>query len=136
MFPNTMKLVNKCPCTLAFFSVFEPGTKLEPHIGLYKGVMRYHLPIIVPDDFEKCFINVDGNVLHWREGEDLMFDDTFLHHAENNSNERRVVLFLDIKRDFNNIFINMLNSLILKCIKSNDAVKDTVDKANLISTTN
>lgn len=132
-FPKTMKLINSCPCTLAFFSVFEPGTKLRPHYGVYKGVIRYHLPIIVPNEWNKCFINVNGEVLHWKEGEDLMFDDMFLHHAENNTNQQRVVLFLDIKRDFKNFFINMLNNIILKCIKSNDILKDTVQNANKFS---
>ena len=130
MFPKTMELINKCPCTLAFFSVFEPGTKLLPHVGVFKGVLRYHLPLIVPDDWDKCFINVNGHKLHWRLNEDLMFDDMYIHYAENNTNQRRVVLFLDIKRDFKNPFINGLNSLLLKSVKSNDAVKDTVRKAN------
>jgi len=130
LFPKTMKLINSCPCTLAFFSVFEPGTKLKPHVGVYKGVIRYHLPIIIPDDWHKCFINVNGQVLNWKEGEDLMFDDMFLHYAENNTKQQRVVLFLDIKRDFKNFFINIFNTLILGCIKSNDILQDTVSKAN------
>lgn len=39
LFPKTMELINSCPCTLAFFSVFEPEVKLKPHIGVYKGVI-------------------------------------------------------------------------------------------------
>ena len=129
-FPQTMNLINKCPCTLAFFSVLEPGAKLTPHVGIYKGVIRYHLGLIIPDDWQNCFINVNGNVLHWREGENIMFDDMFLHYVENNTSQPRVILFLDIKRDFHNVFINGLNSLFLKYIKSNDALKDTINNAN------
>lgn len=130
LFPITMKLINMCPCTLAFFSVLQPGAKLEPHIGIYKGVIRYHLGLIIPDDKEQCFLNINGTKLHWHEGDDLMFDDMFLHHVENNTNQIRVVLFLDIKRDFHNIFINMINTLFIKIVKTNDALKDTINNAN------
>lgn len=130
-FPTTMNLLNQCPCTLAFFSVLEPGAKLTPHVGIYKGVLRYHLGLIIPQDVNKCFINVDGTKLHWREGNDIMFDDIFMHHVENNTNEPRVILFLDIKRDFHNILLNALNTLSLKFIKSNDILLDTIANVNM-----
>lgn len=129
-FPITMDLINKCPCTLAFFSVLEPHAKLEPHIGIYKGVIRYHLGLIVPEEWDKCFIDIVGNKLYWREGEDLMFDDMFLHYVENKTDQQRVILFLDIKRNFGNIFLNTLNTIFLKFVKSNDALKNTIDNAN------
>lgn len=134
-FPKTMQLINGCPCTLAFFSVFEPGTKLTRHVGLYKGVLRYHLPLIIPDKWDKCFINVNGRVLNWRfdsqdDPMDLMFDDTFLHHAENNTDQKRVILFLDIKRDFKSWWLNTFNTILLRFIRSNDAIDDTLKRAN------
>lgn len=132
-FPKTMELINRCPCTLAFFSVLEPGAKLSPHVGIYKGVIRYHLGLVIPDDCTQCFINVDNNIMHWKEGHDIMFDDTYLHHAENNTNQQRIILFLDIKRDFHNVFLNWVNSLFLKFIKSNDALNDTITNINLNS---
>jgi len=130
LFPQTMHLIKTCPCTLAFFSVFEPGTKLVRHRGVYKGVIRYHLPLIVPDEWDKCFINVNGRVLNWQIGSDLVFDDRFLHHAENNTNQVRVILFLDIKRDFKNPILNFINTIILRIVKSNDILIDTLSKAN------
>jgi beta-hydroxylase len=129
-FPTTKKLIDKIPCTLAFFSIIEPYSKLEPHIGIYKGVIRYHLSLIVPDTPEQCFIDILGQKLYWKEGSDIMFDDTFLHYVENNTNQRRVVLFLDIQRDFKNVFINMLNSILLYFITSNDILNSIVDNAN------
>jgi len=130
-FPLTTKLINLCPCTLAYFSVLKPGATLQPHIGIYKGVIRYHLGLIVPDDWQNCFLQIDCQKLFWQEGSDLMFDDMFVHHVENNTNQTRVVLFLDIKRDFHNIFINGLNTLFLRFIKSNDALTDTINNVNL-----
>ena len=130
-FPTTMSLINQCPCTLAFFSILEPGAKLSPHIGIYKGVIRYHLALIVPNQWEKCFIDVNGKRLYWTEGSDIMFDDMFMHYAENNTNQSRVVLFLDIKRDFNNIFLDSINSIFLKFVKSNDVLNNMVNNINL-----
>ena len=132
-FPKTMDLINKCPCTLAYFSILEPGAKLAPHIGIYKGVIRYHLGLIIPKDRENCFLKVDNKTLHWQEGSDLMFDDMYLHHAENNTAESRIILFLDIKREFSNPIINILNTLMLRFIRSNDAVTDTISNINKFS---
>ncbi len=133
-FPLTRKLINACKeCTLAYFSVLEPGAVLKPHYGIYKGVIRYHLGLIIPDDWENCFIIVDNHKLHWRTGQDIMFDDLFLHHVENNTNQPRVILFLDIQRDFKNPIINMINKLLLYSIKSNDALDDTINNANKLN---
>ena len=129
-FPETMRLVRGAPCTLAFFSILEPGARLAPHEGVYKGVIRYHLGLEVPDDRQNCFIEIGGERLHWREGENLMFDDRFTHHVQNNTDQRRVILFLDIKRDFNNVFVNLLNTVLLRVIRSNDIVASTVRNAN------
>lgn len=133
-FPETIKLINSCPCTTAYFSMLEPGTHIPAHKGVYKGVYRYHLSLIAPRDWHNCFIIVDGKKLHWKEpGNDIMFDDMYLHEVYNNTSERRMVLFLDIKRDFDNPLVNLVNNVMLKFIKSNDVLADTVRKANKVS---
>lgn len=129
-FPKTMELINSCPCTLAYFSILEPGATIHPHVGVYKGVLRYHLGLIIPKNYNDCYIVVDGNKLVWREGMDIMFDDMFEHYVVNRTNEKRVILFLDIKRDFNNILVDMINSILLFFIKSSDELKDTIDNMN------
>jgi aspartyl/asparaginyl beta-hydroxylase (cupin superfamily) len=132
-FPLTLKLINSCPCTLAYFSILEPGAQLEPHVGVYKGVIRYHLGLIIPEDWENCFLEVDNKKLYWHEGSDLMFDDMYEHYAQNNTDQPRIILFLDIQRDFKNVFINNLNKLFLKYIKSNDVLTETIDNINKYS---
>lgn len=132
-FPKTKKLLSKCPCTSAYFSMLEPGTHIPKHKGVYKGVIRYHLGLVVPDDWENCFIDVDGHKLYWHEGKDIMFDDLFDHFVENNTSQQRVVLFLDIRRDFRSLFLNLLNRLMLRYIKCNDALLTAVEKANRLS---
>jgi len=133
-FPETKKLIDSCPCTTAYFSMIEPRSKLTPHVGIFKGVVRYHLSLIAPKDWKNCFIVVDGNKLHWKEpGNAIMFDDMFLHHVENNTDERRVVLFLDIKRDFKSPYLNLFNTIMLKYINCNDALVNTVHIANKLT---
>lgn len=36
---------------------------------------------------------------HWKYGEAVLFDDTYLHEAVNDSDETRVVLFIDVARN-------------------------------------
>jgi aspartyl/asparaginyl beta-hydroxylase (cupin superfamily) len=39
-----------------------------------------------------------GETYYWKNGEGVMFDDVYLHDAHNDSDEVRVVLFLDVAR--------------------------------------
>jgi aspartate beta-hydroxylase len=52
-----------------------------------------HLPLVVPSD---CALRlVDRGEHVWREGELVLFDDTYLHEAWNRSDRTRVVLLMD-----------------------------------------
>jgi len=82
----------------AMFSILEPGTHISRHRGPYKGVLRCHLAIVVPQNEKLCAIQVNGETRFWKEGETLVFDDTFEHEAWNNSDELRAVLFVDFER--------------------------------------
>lgn len=115
--PQTAALVRATPgvCN-AFFSILEPRQYVKPHWGYFKGFVRYHLGVIIPDDNEKqqCWVRVNpdpddnlrrdktlierGEKHHWREGRGVIFDDTNLHDAANESDHVRVVLWLDVVR--------------------------------------
>ncbi len=97
--PKTAALIEKIPgMTTALFSILSPGARLPRHTGPWKGVIRYHLGLMVPEPADECAIEVDGQVAHWREGESMVFDDTFEHSVWNDTIGTRVVLFLDIVR--------------------------------------
>ena len=75
------------------FSILKPGTHILPHYGVTNVRSVMHLPLIVPT---ACALNlIDVGEHHWREGELMMFDDTFQHEAWNRSREIRVVLLMD-----------------------------------------
>ena len=97
--PATAALLAEIPgVTTAFFSILYPHKRLDPHRGPYRGVLRYHLGLVVPEPAEACGISVDGDVRHWAEGRSLLFDDGYEHFAWNESESRRVVLFVDVER--------------------------------------
>jgi beta-hydroxylase len=114
--PKTAALLEKIPgLYTAFFSVLEPHQHIKPHWGYWKGFIRYHLGVIIPDNNRgnKCWIRINpdaqdrneareaieqGMRYFWKNGEAVLFDDTFLHDAANESDQVRVVLFLDLAR--------------------------------------
>ena len=97
--PRTTKLIEQVPgMTTAFFSILSPGKHIPPHRGPYKGVLRYHLGLKVPEPAEKCRIRVADEIVHWEEGESMVFDDTYTHEVWNETDGERAILFLDVKR--------------------------------------
>jgi aspartate beta-hydroxylase len=79
------------------FSVFSPGTHLLPHSGVTNTRVVGHLPLMIPDD---CALRVGGEDHHWREGEVVVFDDTYEHEAWNRSGRTRVVMIFDLWNPF------------------------------------
>jgi aspartyl/asparaginyl beta-hydroxylase (cupin superfamily) len=123
--PITARLVESIPgMNLAFFSIMAPGTHVPPHRGLYKGVLRYHLGLKVPDP-ERCRIRLGDQVLHWREGQSLLFDDTYEHEVWNESNEDRVVLFVDVVRPLDPPW-SWCNQFFLKLVSLSPLAQDGI----------
>ena len=96
--PKTLALLRQIPSIkAAMFASLPPGATLVRHRDPYAGSLRYHLGLVTPNDPE-CFIEVDGQHYHWKDGEAVMFDETFIHHAANKTSHQRVVLFCDVER--------------------------------------
>lgn len=97
--PVTTELVGQVPgISSALFSVFQPGTHLPSHQAPNRGVLRYHLGLIVPEPAGSCQLRVLDDVLAYREGESILFDDTFEHEAWNRAAAPRVTLLLEVDR--------------------------------------
>jgi beta-hydroxylase len=97
--PETAALLDRIPgLTTAFFSILAPGKHIGEHRGPWRGVLRYHLALRVPEPAEQAGISVGGQVAHWREGRSLLFDDGYEHYAWNDTDDVRVVLFADVIR--------------------------------------
>ena len=125
--PRTAALLDRIPgVTSAFFSIMLPRKYLPPHRGPYAGVLRYHLGLIVPDP-EACRIRVGNEIGHWREGESLIFDDTFEHEVWNDTDKVRVVLFVDMVRPLPAL-LAALNRLIIRVIARSALVRPGLEK--------
>ena len=96
--PKTVELVNRIPgVKAAMFALLPPGTTLNPHRDPFAGSLRYHLGLITPNSPD-CHIFVDGQEYFWRDGEDVIFDETCVHWVENKTDMTRVIFFADLER--------------------------------------
>jgi aspartyl/asparaginyl beta-hydroxylase (cupin superfamily) len=124
--PETTRLIETIPgMTTAFFSMLAPGKHLPDHRGAFKGIIRYHLGLRIPEPKDASGIRVGGQVCHWREGESLVFDDTYRHEAWNDTDQTRVVLFVDCMRPLR-FPANLVNRLTIAAIKHSPFVKDGI----------
>ena len=97
--PETGKLLDSIPgLSLAFFSVLAPGMHIKTHRGSYKGVVRCHLGLIVPEPRTDVRMRVGDKMIYWEEGKCVIFDDTHKHEVWNDTNGIRVVLLFDVYR--------------------------------------
>ena len=97
--PETAKLIDQIPgVEVAFFSVLEPGAHLAAHRGAYKGLVRTHLGLVVPEPRERVRMKVGGETIVWEEGRAVTFDDTYRHEVWNETAGVRVVLLIDTPR--------------------------------------
>jgi aspartate beta-hydroxylase len=96
--PETCRVLAQVPNLIqAFFSILEPGKSIPEHEGPYLGYLRYHLGLRVPaDDPPKLVVNRQD--YQWKEGDAVLFDDSWPHSVVNISKDIRAVLIVDVRR--------------------------------------
>ena len=103
--------LEKCPVTAAtiaqvpgiktaLFSILSPGKHIPRHRGVYKGLIRSHLGLIIPGKPGDCRMEINGRSVGWKEGEMLVFDNTYFHEVWNDTDQMRVILMIDFVRPF------------------------------------
>jgi beta-hydroxylase len=93
--PETFKIISQIPNLITVdFSLLPANTKILPHKGYSRMILRSHLPLVVPQG--DLGIKVNGITKKWVEGQLISFDDSLTHEAWNNSNEDRIVMMIDI----------------------------------------
>lgn len=111
--PNTWRLVRRIPgLKTAMFSILEPGKHIPAHRGPYNGVLRLHLGLVVPQPPERVRMRVGSDIVYWEEGRALIFDDAYEHEVWNDTDELRVVLFIDFAKPLG-FPANLVNRLLL-----------------------
>ena len=79
------------------FAMLPAGGELGKHRDPYAGSLRYHLGLVTPNS-DECFIVVDDERYSWRDGEHVVFDETYMHYAHNDTDQDRIIFFADIAR--------------------------------------
>jgi beta-hydroxylase len=119
--PRTVALLSSIPGLKgAMFATLSPGARLNDHRDPFAGSLRYHLGLVCPTHPGACRIVVDGIELTWRDGEDFLFDETYVHYAENTTNQTRIILFCDIERPLHTRLMRAVNRWV-----SNRVIKET-----------
>jgi beta-hydroxylase len=70
----------------------------------------------VTPNSDACRIFVDGEQYAWRDGEDVVFDETFIHRAENRTDVGRIILFCDIARPVRTPVMRALDHLLRRYV--------------------
>tara|TARA_R110002124_G_scaffold114222_3_gene268788 strand:+ start:354 stop:1139 length:786 start_codon:yes stop_codon:yes gene_type:complete len=122
--PATAELVRQIPdLNSAFFSILEPGAVIPRHRGVTHGLVTCHLGLIIPDRPEDCVIQIEYTDCFWEAGKWLVFDDSQYHEVHNRSDQRRVILLIQVKRPMR--FLGRLaNDLAIWGIRRSPFVQD------------
>jgi aspartyl/asparaginyl beta-hydroxylase (cupin superfamily) len=96
--PQTAAVLDRIPGLLsAFFSILDPGKCVPAHNGPHFFYLRYHTAFLVPRE-KPPRIKVKDQYYTWKERESVLFDDSWAHEVENQSESTRVVLVVDVIR--------------------------------------
>lgn len=126
--PETTRLIESITgMKTAFFSILAPRKLIPEHRGPYTGVLRYHLGLIVPSRKEACRIRVGSEFAHWEEGRSLVFDDAYPHQVWNDTDEERVVLFVDFARPLP-FPVSVLNEAMIRLFSRSGFIQEIVEK--------
>lgn len=132
--PKTIELLKTVPgINGAMFTLLPKDGRLNPHRDPYAGSLRYHLGLITPNS-EKCRIYVDGILYYWKDGEDVLFDETYIHSAKNETDMDRIILFCDVERPLRNKVVTQINRLFSKYLVSESATQNLeTDRVGVIN---
>ena len=122
--PRTVELLRSIPSVHgAMFALMAPQSAVGKHRDPFAGSLRYHLGLVTPNS-DECRIFIDGNQYSWRDGEDLVFDETYVHHFENRTDETRIILFCDFERPIRNPAMRAFNHWVMAKILPLTATKN------------
>ena len=110
--PRTVELVQSIPSVNAALFAMMPGkSKLGEHRDPFAGSLRYHLGLITPNS-DDCRIYIDGTPYSWRDGQDIMFDETYIHSVNNDTDQDRIILFCDVARPVRTPVVRAINRFV------------------------
>lgn len=122
--PTSVALLDQLPTVhAAMFSLIGPRSRLGRHRDPLAASLRYHLGLVTPNS-GACRILVDGVPYAWRDGEGVLFDETYLHWVENDTDETRIVLFCDVERPLRWRFATAVNRWVIRHVAPSTAARN------------
>ena len=122
-FPILTKLIKGMPSVYnCWISILDKDTHIPGHRGPLKSFIRYHMGLKVNKN-KKAFINCGGKIHRWENGKGVCFDDMYYHYVKNNTGSERIVLFIDVRRRFENKIMKFINNSIISLISNNLVIK-------------
>ncbi|MEM6935187.1 MAG: aspartyl/asparaginyl beta-hydroxylase domain-containing protein [Pseudomonadota bacterium] len=126
--PNSVAVLKQLPGLKgAMFAMLPGGGQLMRHRDPFAGSLRYHLGLVTPNN-DDCRIFVDGQMYAWRDGEHVLFDETYIHWAENQTDSDRIILFCDIERPMSNRFAQWFNHLFGRLVMAASSSRNHPDE--------
>ena len=120
--PTIAALLEEAPEVVsATFSYLAPGKHIPEHRGPFRGILRFHLMLSMPNDASgvpACVMNIDGVPYRLGDGESLLWDDTYPHEVWNRSEHVRIALLLDVWRKDMPADVELLSQTILLAAKA------------------
>lgn len=98
--PKTCKLLKNIKgINLAGFSLLKPHSFIKPHIdntGIDNNSLGIHFGLIIPEsEKKKNFLIVNNKKIYEDNFKLFGFDSNYIHSAENNSKQDRIILYID-----------------------------------------
>jgi aspartate beta-hydroxylase len=119
--PTTAALLAQTPevlsCAISFLA---PGKHIPVHRGPFRGILRFHLMLSMPNDETgqpACVMEIDGEPYRLAEGTSLLWDDTFPHEVWNRSTETRIALLLDVRRTNMPLHLKLATAILVAVVR-------------------
>lgn len=119
--PVLTRLLAECPeVKSAAVSFLAPRKHIPPHRGPFRGIMRFHLGLVIPkqaDGRPATIMMINHEERRIADGECMLWDDTFEHEVMNNSDQPRVALLLDVWRPQMPLDMEILSRVIVRGVQ-------------------
>ena len=126
--PETAKLIESIPSVNAALFTLMPGkSKLGEHRDPFAGSVRYHLGLMTPNS-DACRIYIDGTPYSWRDGQAVLFDETYIHSVDNETDQDRIILFCDVTRPVRTPIVRAINRFVIRHIVKVTQTQNTSDE--------
>ena len=127
--PRTVEVCARVPGVhTVLFSILDPHSTIPRHRGWATGVVRLHYPLIVPREWHRCRIEIENVAYSWREREPLLFDDTYAHSVDNDTDELRAVLIVDFEPGMS-LLLDAFMKLRYVLVRRSEEIRTICDRA-------